>query len=264
MWQRLTQLLTLLGLNSVPAIGWFVGGWSAGTTLGLYWIESVLSGLLFGAKVLLHSRVNPRRGHFDYRVREGTNRSNGGTYLSAFFPILLIFTAAHGFFLAMLVFLLTHNGKGAEIELNWEELWKGSLIMAGLLVFNFLLDLPGLKKRSFLWAESQGDRLLSRVFVVHITLIFGMAAVAFTGVTRSFFAVFVVLKTMADLAGILPQWNPKEPPKWLCTLMDKVPNANKSHANETFAEFWKKDNVKENNRKVFNEEPWELKPGKKS
>lgn len=244
--------MTLLGLNSVPAIGWFVGGWSAGTTLGLCWVENVVATLFVAARIQIHSRVNPRRGHFKYNAREGT-KGGGGSFMGSFLPVSLVFSTAHGFFLAVLVFVLTQNGKGAEIALNWDELLRGSLIMIGFLVADFLIDLPGLKKRPFIWVEKMGDRLLARVILVHMTIILGLAAVAFTGATRAFFAVFVILKTMGDLSTIFPQWNPKEPPAWFCRIMDKVPNA---HPGESFAEFWKKDDENERARREANERPW--------
>ncbi len=48
--------LTALGLNAVPAVGWFVGDWSAGTMLVLYWLETLLGTLLVAGRIILHRR----------------------------------------------------------------------------------------------------------------------------------------------------------------------------------------------------------------
>jgi hypothetical protein len=122
------------------------------------------------------------------------------------------------------------------------------------LVVGFVMDLPGLRGKTFFWIEQMADRNIARVIVVHLSIIFGLLAVALTDATKAFFGVFIGFKTLNDLATVLPQWNPEEPPRWLCRLMDKVPNAaGKSHPKETFAEFWKRDKADEIDRRRKNE-----------
>lgn len=41
------------GLNAIPALGWFVGDWSAGATLLLYWLETLLASLLIGIRIFM-------------------------------------------------------------------------------------------------------------------------------------------------------------------------------------------------------------------
>ena len=59
---QLARLLSSLGLNAVPAAGWFLGDWSAGTTLAVYWFENVAASLLIAARICLHRRVASKRG----------------------------------------------------------------------------------------------------------------------------------------------------------------------------------------------------------
>ncbi len=245
-------------MNAVPAAGWFAGGWSAGTTLGVYWFETVAASLLIAARIALHRKWNPCRGHTHYQPRDKERRGAKRSFLEYFLTISLIFSGAHGFFLGMIILVLTLNGHGAEVGLNPRELGAGCGLVFAMLAANFTFDLRGLHNQPFARIERMADANLGRVVVVHLSLIFGMAAVAFTGANKSFFAVFIVLKTMADLASRLPQWNPAKPPGWLCHIMDRIPNAQASKTKgkpQTFEEFWIADKADEVARLAANERP---------
>ena len=59
---RIVHLLSLLAVNAVPAAGWFIADWSAGTTLVVYWFETVAASLFVVARIVVHQRLSPRRG----------------------------------------------------------------------------------------------------------------------------------------------------------------------------------------------------------
>jgi Family of unknown function (DUF6498) len=255
--KKLLQCLAMLGVNAVPALGWFVGGWSAGTMLAIYWFENVVACLFVTVRIWLHSRLVPSHGHFQHKPRNDTQGAKKNTFWSGFMIVSLFFSAAHGIMLAAILFVLTKNGKADEIGVNWSEVGTGCRNVAIFLVMDFLASLPGLRKKTFLEIERVADWNLGRVFLVHLTIIFGMLGVALTGATKAFFAVFMAMKTLGDLGTIIPQWQPKAPPVWLCRIMDKVPNARKgARPGETFAEFWKKDDAAEQNRRLANERSW--------
>ncbi len=249
--RRLGQFLSTLGINFVPAGGWFFGGWSAGTLLGVYWFENVAASLLVALRIMIQCRLAPRRGHFYYRVR-GQVAKGGGSLLSYFLPTSLIFSAAHGLFLAVIFFILSAKGHGAEVQINFPELLRGCGLVQALLIAIFLIDLWNLRRQPFAWIERLTAVNLSRVVLVHLAIIFGIAVAAFTGVNTAFFSVFIVLKTMSDFSGLLPQWNPKVPSAWLCRLMDKLPNPRR---NQGFAEYCAEDRKAEETRRARNEEP---------
>jgi hypothetical protein len=206
-------------------------------------------------RILLHRRLVPCRGHFKYEPRKGAERGRRGPFLPGYMTLTLVFSAAHGIFLAAIILILTHNGHGAEVGINWQEVLKGCGAVLLFLTIGLAMDLPELRGKTFFWIEQMADRHLARVIIVHLSIIFGMLAVAMTNATKAFFGVFVVFKTLNDLATVLPQWNPEEPPRWLCRLMDKVPNApGKAHKDETFAEFWKRDKADEIERRRKNEQ----------
>ncbi|CAN5727175.1 DUF6498-containing protein [soil metagenome] len=208
-------------------------------------------------RIIIHQRLKPVQGHFVYVPLKEAQQGRRGTYLGYFFTISMLFTIAHGIFLAAFLFVLTHNGHSEIANLNPAELKQGCKWVLIILSLNFVVDLFSLKERSFEWLEKYGNRTIGRVLVVHMTLILGLAAVALTGATRALFAVFITFKTLCDLSSVFPQWNPKEPPVWLCRIMDKVPNAQKPGMK--FADFWKAEDADKAARIIANEKPYKKK-----
>lgn len=253
---NLARVLTALGINAVPALGWFVGDWNSGTTLAAYWFETVLASLFIAARVLVHRRMVPLRGHFRYGQPEAyKNRRADATFLQHFLPVTLMFSAVHAVFLGALIFVMTANGRGAEVRLNFHELALGCGLILAFQIADFLIDLVRMESRPFRWIEVMAERNVGRVLIIHMTIMIGMVAGGLAGGARGFFLVFVILKTLNDLNSIVPQYDPEEAPKWLCWLMDKVPNVGKVK-NQSFAEFWKEGKVGERARIARNEQPF--------
>lgn len=130
--------------------------------------------------------------------------------------------------------------------------------LCGITIFqlvDFCFDLIWLKDQPFAWLERLGQQTLARVFVIHFTIIGGMAAVMFTGANRNFFGVFIFLKTLLSCGSVLPQWQPEAPPSWLSKLMDRLKDSkNKKLKNLTFAQYWKQTDAEEIARLARNEE----------
>ena len=247
------SILTALGLNAVPALGWFVGQWSAGTMLVLYWLETLIGTLLVAVRIMLHRRSVPAQGHWAYegpKGTEGQTGSHGSTYLTAFLMPALIFTFAHGFFLGVLGLVVFSKQQTPHGGLNRDHLLAGLIGIAIFQAIDFVADLIWLRGRPFAWIERLGQITLSRVIVIHLTIIGGMAAVMFTGANRNFFGVFIFLKTMLNLSLVTPQWKPKTPPAWLSNVMDRIKPAKEDG---TFAEYWVKTDEQEANRVARNE-----------
>jgi hypothetical protein len=251
------SFLTALGLNAVPAAGWFFGEWSAGTMLVLYWLETLIGTLLVGIRIVIHRRLRPSKGHWDYQAPEGQQQqktSNRSSYLAAFLVPALVFTFAHGVFLAALGGMMIANNKlTPEVRIDSHNLFAG---LIGILVFqviDFVVDLIWLREQPFAWIERLGQVSLSRVIVIHLTIIGGMAAVMFTGANRNFFGVFIFLKTMLNLSLVIPQWKPKTPPAWLSSAMDRI--GSPKYKNTSFSEYWKQTDADEEARVARNEKP---------
>ncbi|ULE32677.1 DUF6498-containing protein [Mycobacterium sp. IDR2000157661] len=253
---RIVHLLTLLGVNAVPAAGWFVGSWSAGTTLIVYWIENVAACLFIATRILAHRRLSPRRGHFRYLAPNSDRRARPGSFVKGFLVVGLAFSAAHAVFLAAILGLLDHRGD-LIARVDWRSVLIGCGWMLAFLVVDLAVDLIRLRHWSFWRVEQAANRGLGRVIVVHLTLIFGMFGVAVTGAPSALFGVFVALKTLYAVGSMLPQYDPVTAPRWLSGLMNRLPNA---HPGERFEDYWVAERAEEAERRVRNEEPWVNRP----
>lgn len=251
---RSVHLLALLAVIGVPAVGWFVDDWSGATTLAVYWFETVAASLFITARILLHQRWNPRRGHFRYQAPSTERRAvRSGSHVSGFAVVCFTFSAAHALFLGAVLFLLDRNGAGHVARIDWSSVGAGCLVVTVALAVDFIVDLFSLRRWSFWQIESTAQHALSRVIVVHMTLLIGFVGVALTDAPNAFFGTFVVLKSLAALGSALPQYEPATPPKWFSRLMNRVPNV---RPGETFEQFWAEDRADERERREKNEQPW--------
>lgn len=252
--RRFVHLVTMLSVIAIPAAGWFIGQWSGGTTLAVYWFENVAMSTFIVAQIRIHQRWNPRRGHFRYRAPSANRASSPMSFAKSFAVTSLTFSAAHGVFLGAMLFLLDRNGESALASVDWRSVAFGCLSVFCFLAVDFVVDLLTLRQRTFAEMEQTANRAFQRVVVVHLTLILGLFGVAVTGAPAAFFGVFVALKTLLALSVVLPQWDPAEAPVWLSRVMNKVPNVQRGRS---FEEHWAKDREDENRRRAGNEEPWE-------
>lgn len=250
---RVGALLTLLALNVIPALGWFAGNWSDGTTLAVYWFENVAVCMSVWARIVVHRRRSPRRGHFRYEAAGEAKRNSTGSFIQGYLVTTLAFCAAHGVFLGVILLLLTVNGRGDVAVVDWRTVAIGCTCVVVVLLVDVAVDLRSLPDWSFLSIEQMAYRGLGRVVVVHLTLIFGFVAVAVTDAPSSLFGVFIVLKTLYALSSALPQWEPATAPAWLSRLMNRMPNV---RPDERFEDVWVEDRADELERRARNEEPW--------
>jgi hypothetical protein len=247
---RIVHLLALLAVNAVPVAGWFVAEWSAGTTLVVYWFETVAASVFVSARIVAHQRMSPRRGHVRYQGPKSTQQRSQTSFVQGFLVTSLVFSAAHGLFLAVILFVLDRNGEGGLAGVDWHSVKLGSLYVLIALAIDFVVDLPGLRRWSFWQIEQTANRSLGRVAVVHLTLVVGMFGAAMTDAS-ALFGVFVVLKTLYALSMALPQWEPATVPTWLSRVMNRLPNV---HPGQRFEEVWAKDRADEVERRERNEQ----------
>ena len=248
---RIVHLLTLLAVNAIPAAGWFTAGWSAGTTLVVYWFETFAACAFVSARIVAHQHMSPRRGHVRYQAPKSNRQRSQTSFLQGFLVTSLVFSAAHGLFLGVILFMLDRNGQGDLAGVEWQSVKLGSLYVLIALAIDFVVDLPGLRRWSFLQIEQTANRSLGRVAVVHLTLVLGMFGAAMTDAS-ALFGVFVVLKTLYALSMALPQWEPAAAPKWLSRLMNRLPNV---HPGQRFEDMWAKDRADEAERRERNDQP---------
>jgi len=252
----LGRLAQALGVNSVPVAGMFGEGWSQGTALAIYWIEGLLVIGFIAVRVILHRRWTKKAGHVSGRVvtttrRNGktATRTSSGTLLGGYLVTAIPFTLAHGLFLGIILFLFLPKEFGPQAGVSLADLKLGLLGVLFFLILGLVIDLISLKDKSFRWIELLTQRALGRIFVVHLTIIFGMGALAFFHAPAAFFLVFAGLKLLVDLGSVMPHRElDVQPPRWAKHL-DKI----KSAGGETFSENWKRTELEQRRLREANE-----------
>ena len=223
----IAAVLHVIVANAVPLWGFTQASWSAGTTLALYWVQTLVGIPLVALLIVFHRRLTRKAGHY-------TGKS---TYLQGFLLMSLPFTLAHGVFLAVLLGLLWRS---AESAVDPEDLRTGLTVTLNIMAIGFAFDCVGLARRPFSWIEFRAGSVIQRTLVVHLAIIFGMGLAALTGKdAAAFFGVFLALKLLMDLLSELPPWDPKEPPPWLARSMNKL--GNKDGKQEDFTAMWHRE-----------------------
>jgi hypothetical protein len=245
-------LLRFFAASVVPGGGYFLAGWSPSTTLALYWVDTFVGTIATAIRIKLHHRWTGLAGHtrrqintpMTYRRGERPTRTLAfGSFLAEFLVISLVFTLAHGvFLLAILGFVLERP--------NDDNLRQGALGILACHGLSLGIDTFNLERWPFARIRDTAHKLLGRVIVVHLSILGGMAFMAWRDTPGAFFGVFVWLKALTDLGTFLPQYNPREPPRWLVNLMNVVP----SKKGETFEEFWRRSRAAEEAAAVADEE----------
>jgi len=234
---RLSRFFLAGGQNAIPVSGWFLGGWTPGTTLAIFWIENLVLTVFIAARVAVHWSATRTRGH-----------ENG--FLKNFLVTSLVFTVAHGIFLAFIL------GSMVPDSVNRDDVVRGVQWMLGAQVASILLDLWSIGRWPFAEIRRRTDWMLGRVVMVHLSILFGMFLFMAMGQPWWFFSVFVTLKAMVDIGSLLPQWSPKAPPAWMARAgnwMD-VKTGHRKRSAETFEQQWARLNRQEAEKHARDEE----------
>jgi hypothetical protein len=221
-------------------------------------------------RIIVHRRMRPSRGHFRYAVsqqivqmstssrRSGTRHTTvhtPATYLSNYLFPMLAFTVVHGIFLAVVIGMLLQKKLGSDAMPNMDHVMIGIVSSIVFMTGDLLIDLPRLRSMPFRAIERMGEISFSRIFVIQITIMGGMFAMAMTNTDRAFFGIFIFLKTMLNFSLYVPQYKPEKPPAWLAGMMDRI--GSDKHGG-TFTEYWVKQDQDEAARQAKNEQPYDL------
>jgi hypothetical protein len=178
----------LILINLVPLAGVFLFGWDAGTILVLYWLESVIIGVLNIPKILL---ARPES------LLNGSPIGFVGNIIIAVFFIFHygIFTFVHGVFVANFF-----GGKEimASLLQGGPVLWSALGFLISHL-FSFFVNF--INKREYMGRAPniQMARPYGRVMVMHVVIIFGAMLVTKMGSPIYALILLIVVKTVIDL-----------------------------------------------------------------
>lgn len=181
------HLLFALAVNAIPAWGVFALGWSVGVLLILFWFENLLGVGLAAARLSLHQRR---------AVLDPTPVGRAKEFLSNALPFALV----HGLF-ALILPLAFAQQSGANAALwapRWDDLLLGAAFVTLVMLFDFLLDVRALARRSAASIKAQADTRMARVMVLHVIIIFGAIAASKFDSPYGMLAVMLGLKTVVD------------------------------------------------------------------
>jgi hypothetical protein len=232
----ISAILHVLIANLVPLWGFTQASWSAGTTMALYWVQTLIGIPLVAILIVFHRRLTRKQGHYagttTIRDSTGSTTVRRSTFLETFLWMSVPFTLAHGVFLAA---LLGFIWKSSESAIDPADLRTGVIATLNVMALGFLFDFIGLARRPFSWIELRAGSVLQRTLVIHLAIIFGMGLAALTGRdAAAFFGVFLALKLLMDLLAEMPAWDPREPPAWMTRLMNKMGEKGKGDFREEY------------------------------
>jgi hypothetical protein len=217
-------IVRVLLANVVPVWGFAHENWSPGTTLALYWLQTVVAIATMSVLIVTHRRLTRKAGHVDgsiiMRDTKGKTTVRRGTYLQTFLLMAIPFTLAHGIFLGFLLGLVWKDAQGG---VNPDDLREGVTAMLGVIGLGFAIDMFGVGRQSFAWLRFRATTVLQRTVLVHLVIVFGLAVAAFSDQdAAAFFVVFLAFKVAFDMLSELPTYDPKEPPAWIARLMNRL------------------------------------------
>lgn len=205
-------LAALLAANVAPLVGVLAFGWNVFDVLAVYWIESGVVGALNVPKILLARGASDGNVSFsvngvpvDFSTREdrslfGVPVRAENAFTAGFFCLHYgIFWVVHGVF--VLFGLPAFAGAFGSIDVAGVLVAGATMVVShgGSFVFNFL-------GRDEYRAVSPDQQMMSpyrRVFVLHLTVVFGAFLVTALGGPVLLVLLMVVLKTAFDVVAHL-------------------------------------------------------------
>lgn len=201
-----THFLTLLGINAVPAVGVFAGGWAPQTAMVIYLLETLT---MIGLSALRVRLLTPT--HDDSLVDSpmlpvittGTATKRGANsgkpekprdrrqILEGFLYVSFGFAGVSGVFIAVFIFLILK----APVAVS--DITTGMVSILAFQLFELVADLILWRRLSLAQADALLLHSLRRAFVLYFGVFAGLCGAAYSG---SWFVVpFIVLKTLMDL-----------------------------------------------------------------
>lgn len=214
---RWLNLLFVLLVNAVPLYGVKYLGWSVGTVLILYWLENLLIAAFTCARIALHRALTRKRGHWRPGVLGG-EVDNRAVLLDDYAGFAILFTLAHGLFLGAFIFVIGPDSPSLQVSAH--QFFQGAWQILVVLSADFVADALQIRSRSFAWIVAYAQQRRGRVVIMHLTIIFGIWAIAASQSPLSMLYVLIGLKTLWDLTATAAK-----PPNWLLKVAEKIRKA---------------------------------------
>lgn len=206
-WYRITSsagaVVALIAANAVPLLGVLFFGWNVWTILIVYWLENGIVGAFNIAKMARAEGDAATESPSGLRINGRPAASMAKLGLIPFFVMHYgIFWAVHGVFVLTLpVFGSMGPDGGPDMATGFSP---GTILLAVIALtishaLSFWFNFLGGGEYRRVTAAGQMFAPYGRLVVLHITIILGGAAIAFTGAPAAAVVILVVLKTLLDL-----------------------------------------------------------------
>lgn len=195
-------LVALVLSNLVPLVGVVFFGWEVQWVLVVYWIESAVVGVLNIFKIAL---AEGQPGGRVRRTRDGRPLPQTKGRLIPFFVLHYGgFWLGHGLFVLLFFPAIVSGQSGGVFLPDVSGLPVAGMVLAaiGLAISHlasFWLNFLGRREYLTISPDAQMLAPYGRVFVLHLTIVFGGIAVATLGSPLALVLLLVGLKTALDL-----------------------------------------------------------------
>ena len=184
---KIMPIAALIAGNLIALAGVLYWGWDLRALLVLYWLESLVIGVLNIPKILTAA------GSAGHRIR-----------IALFFTFHYgLFWLGHGLFLFVFLMPKIEEVGGAQPPFPYSSVKLAFYVIAASLVLGFVMDLLRTKDRPKLPPIFVMFAPYGRVFVMHILILGGAYAAAQYASVLPVLLLFVALKTIAELGSMV-------------------------------------------------------------
>jgi hypothetical protein len=188
-----TSVVFLIVANTIPLTGVLFFEWSLFAVIFLYWFENIVLGF-FNVLRMLRAEGGGNDEKFDMELNGQTRRVGRAAYALFFLMHYGIFTAVHG------VFVFTLFGPFDIAPTTFIFAVIALLVSHGAShMFNFI----GKKEYMRVSANNLFIQPYLRIFVIHLTIIFGGMAITALGTPIGALVIMIALKIAMDVIAHL-------------------------------------------------------------
>jgi hypothetical protein len=213
----------LVAANAIPLVGVLFLGWNVWTILTIYWLENGVVGI-FNVLKMAHAEGRGAADGVGAMTIEVNGRpvGPGGAAKATLIPFFIvhygIFWLVHGIFIFMLPLFAAFGANGGPSEGGAglaSDPFAVVIVIVGLFIshgVSYRLNYIGRGEYLRTNIAAQMFAPYGRLVVMHITILIGGMAIAFTGAPAFAVLVLVVLKTALDLGFHLAEHRDDDTP----------------------------------------------------